>query len=147
LDDCLAYPQRLPFVREEDGIRRTLRCHLCQKAERPVGAKVFWFCEQCMQQVVEAVRQRSLVQGIVLFRTYNPECRCSHAGDDTVLAGDSYMDQLSGVCEVCIQEEIERRRGGEPGATPNSRPPSELPASPEIQPPDSLRTSSSGGCG
>lgn len=33
------------------------------------------------------------------------------------------------------------------GAAPNSRPPSQLPAIPEAQPPDSQRTSSSGGCG
>jgi len=33
------------------------------------------------------------------------------------------------------------------GATPNSRPPRQLPTSPEIQTPDSQRASSSGGCG
>jgi hypothetical protein len=32
-------------------------------------------------------------------------------------------------------------------AAPNSRPPSQLPTSPETQTPDSLRTPSSGGCG
>jgi hypothetical protein len=122
LDDCVAYPQSLPYVRELDGIRRTLRCQLCQKAERPVDAKLFWYCERCMPTLVEAVRQRSPVQGIVLFRTYNPECRCSHASDDTVLAADSYLDQLSGVCETCIREEIERRREGEPSAAPNGGP-------------------------
>jgi hypothetical protein len=36
---------------------------------------------------------------------------------------------------------------GEQGAAPNSRPPSPLPASPQIQTPDSLRAPSSGGCG
>ncbi len=35
----------------------------------------------------------------------------------------------------------------EQGAPPNSRPPSQFPASPEVQSPDSQRTSSSGGCG
>jgi hypothetical protein len=35
----------------------------------------------------------------------------------------------------------------QPGAAPNSRPPSPLPASPDVQTPDSPRTSSSGGCG
>jgi hypothetical protein len=119
LDDCVAYPQSLPYVREMDGIRRTLRCQLCQKAERPVDAKLFWYCEQCMYTLVEAVRQRSPVQGIVLFRTYNPECRCSHASDDTVLVVDSYNDQLSGVCERCIRDETDRRKGGEPGAASN----------------------------
>ena len=123
LEDCVAYPQSLPDVREMDGIRRTLRCQLCQKAERPVDAKLFWYCEQCMHTLVEAVCQRSPVQGIVLFRTYNPECRCSHASDDTVLAADSYIDQLSGVCDTCIREEIERRKGGEPGGAANAAPP------------------------
>lgn len=35
----------------------------------------------------------------------------------------------------------------QPDAAPNSRPPSQLPTSPETQTPDSQRTSSSGGCG
>jgi hypothetical protein len=35
----------------------------------------------------------------------------------------------------------------EPDAAPNSRPPCQLPTSPEIQTPDSLRTPPSGGCG
>lgn len=38
-------------------------------------------------------------------------------------------------------------REAEQGAPPNSRPPSQLPSSPEVRSPDSLRTSSSGGCG
>lgn len=122
LDDCVAYPHSLPYVRELDGIRRALRCSLCQKAERPLDAKLFWYCERCMHTLAEAVRQRSPVQGIVLFRTYNPECRCPHASDDTVLAAESYMDQLSGVCARCIQEEIERRRGGEPGGAAKAAP-------------------------
>jgi hypothetical protein len=38
-------------------------------------------------------------------------------------------------------------RKGEPDAATNSRPSSQLPASPEVQTPDSQRTASSGGCG
>jgi len=109
LDDCLAYPQRLPFVREKDGIRRALRCRLCSQAERPIDAKLFWFCNPCMERVAEAIRTRTPLQGIVLFRTYNLECRCSHANNDTVLAGEFYIDQLSGICEVCIRDELDRR--------------------------------------
>jgi hypothetical protein len=63
------------------------------------------------------------------------------------LAADSYIDQLSGVCERCIQEEIERRRSGEAGAAPNSRAPPQLPTSPKTPTPDSRRTSFSGGYG
>jgi hypothetical protein len=112
LDDCLGYPQRLPYVREPDGIRRYLRCRLCSKAERPPDAKLFWFCEACMRRVLDAVRQRAPIPDIVLFRTYNVECRCAHADADTVLAGEGqfYVDQVYGVCERCIHDEIERRR-------------------------------------
>jgi len=38
-------------------------------------------------------------------------------------------------------------KGAEPDAAPNSRQPQQLPTSLEIQTPDSLRSSSSGGCG
>ncbi|MBI1175812.1 hypothetical protein GC207_00070 [bacterium] len=38
-------------------------------------------------------------------------------------------------------------KGAEPDAAPNSRPPSQLPLSPEVQSSDSQRTPSSGGCG
>ncbi len=111
LDDCLGYPQRLPYVRDPDGIRRYLRCHLCSKAERPPDGKLFWFCEACMRRVLDAVRQRIPIPGIVVFRTYNVECRCAHADAETVLAGEGqfYVDEVYGVCERCIQDEIERR--------------------------------------
>jgi len=112
LDDCLAYPQRIPYVRELDGIRRFLRCHLCAKAERPPDAKLFWFCETCMRRVLDAVQQLAPIPGIIVFRTYNVECRCAHADADTVLAGEGqfYVDEVYGVCERCIYDEIERRR-------------------------------------
>lgn len=114
LADCLAYPKQSPYVREPDGLRRHLRCHLCTKTERPPDAKLFWFCEACMRRVLEAVRQRVPIPGIILFRTYNQECRCSHADADTVLAGEGqyYVDEVYGVCEQCIQDEIERRHVG-----------------------------------
>jgi len=112
LADCLAYPTQLPFVREPDGIRRYLRCRLCFKAERPPDGQMFWFCEACMRRVLDAVQKRTPIPGIVLFRTYNDECRCSHADADTVLVceGEEYIDHFYGVCERCIHDEIERRR-------------------------------------
>ena len=110
LDDCLAFPERLPYVREADGLRRSLRCHLCSKVERPPDAKIFWFCDDCLRRVLDAVRQRTPAQGIILFRTYSTECRCAHADADTVLATDHYSDVLFGVCERCIHDELERRR-------------------------------------
>ena len=109
LADCLAYPQQLPYVQEPDGIRRYLRCQLCSMAERPHHAKLFWFCEGCMRRLITAVKQRTPINGIILFRTYNSENRCVHADSDTVLASDYYNDTIAGVCETCIHDEIERR--------------------------------------
>jgi hypothetical protein len=42
---------------------------------------------------------------------------------------------------------FEKRKAGQPDAPPNSRPPSQLPSSPENPSSDSQRTPSSGGCG
>jgi hypothetical protein len=109
LDDCRAYPDQLPLVKDLDGIRHLLRCRLCGQAERAFDSTVFWFCNGCMQRVVEALQRRTPLQGIVLFRTYNPECRCSHAGDDSVLAAEAYVEELHGACERCIQDELHRR--------------------------------------
>ena len=116
LEDCLAFPTKMPYVREQDGIRRTLRCHSCQKAERPPDAKIFWFCDACMGRVVDAIRSRVPFADIILLRTYTPACRCPHADDDTVLATDGNYDfPLYGACEKCILEEIERRKLGTRG--------------------------------
>jgi hypothetical protein len=111
LADCLAYPQQLPYVRDVDGIRRFLRCQLCSTAERIPDAKLFWFCEDCLRRTLYAVRQRTPIAGIILFRAYNADCRCAHADADTVLAIDHYSDVIYGVCERCIHDEIERRSG------------------------------------
>jgi hypothetical protein len=109
LEDCLRYPAVVPYVREGDGIRRALRCQLCSKAERPPDAKVFWFCDGCMEKVVTAVQERTPVAGIILFRTYNHEARCEHADDNTVLVTESWSDTPFGVCEKCIRQELSRR--------------------------------------
>jgi hypothetical protein len=111
LEDCLAFPRKVPYVRDPDGIRRALRCRSCRKAEFPPFAKLFWFCDKCMELVVGAVRSRVPCMGIILFRTYSSECRCAHADGDTVLATDGNSDfELRGVCEMCIVEEIEKRK-------------------------------------
>jgi hypothetical protein len=110
LEDCLAYPKKQPYVKELDGIRRTLRCHLCRKAERPSDAKLFCFCESCMNHIALALKQRVACDGIVIFRSYTPNSRCSHANDETPLAAEWYSEQIFGVCEKCVLEEMERRR-------------------------------------
>jgi hypothetical protein len=110
LEDCLSYPQRLPYVRDPDGIRRTLRCTLCAKGERPPDAKLFWSCNECMKRVLDALHSLSPFDGIILFRTYNSECRCVHADADTVLAAENSTDIIFGVCERCVSDELARRR-------------------------------------
>jgi hypothetical protein len=47
LNDCLSYPKVLPYVREKDGIRRSLRCPLCGKSEFPDRSGV-WMCDNCL---------------------------------------------------------------------------------------------------
>jgi len=110
LEECLAYPQKLPYVRERDGIRRTLRCNLCHAAERPPDARLFWYCEACLIRVATALQERSGCEGLVIFRSYTPNSRCAHADAETPLAAEWRAEQIYGVCEQCIIEEIERRR-------------------------------------
>jgi hypothetical protein len=124
LDDCLAYPQRLPRLRDADGIRHSLRCNLCGGAERPTDARVFLFCDACLRRVIEAVRHHTPISGIILFRTYNAECRCAHADSDTVLVGEdqSHVEEVYGVCEKCLLDETQRRDSARLGAGPNGIP-------------------------
>ena len=114
LEDCLAFPSKMPYVREEDGIRRTLRCHRCRRAERPPDAKFFWFCNDCLTETIQAMKTRQPTPGVVLFRTYNSERRCEHADSETVLVCDCYIEELSGVCEKCLEIELKRRRENPP---------------------------------
>ena len=109
LADCLGVPAPQPYVRESDGIRRTLRCQRCHRAERPPDAWIFWFCDGCLHEVLTALRTRQPLSGVVLFRSYSSECWCRHADAETVLACDHYVDTLSGVCELCVGAELERR--------------------------------------
>lgn len=111
--ECLKYPDAIPLVREADGIRRVLRCRLCGQSERPVDGKVLWFCNRCMEITAEMIRERQPRRGLTLIRTYNPEARCEHANNDTVLVIviDDYDVPFPAICEVCIQHELQRRRG------------------------------------
>jgi hypothetical protein len=114
LDDCLAFPKKMPYVREQDGIRRSLRCQKCKQVERHPDAKLFWFCEDCLAETIAAMRSKKPTAGVVLFRTYNSECRCEHADDETVLACDSYIEEVTGVCAKCLEIELKRRRDNPP---------------------------------
>ncbi len=109
LADCMAFPEVVPYVRSEDGIRRHLRCTICRNAEYPQDEQNFWMCDDCLKRVIEAIRSRTPIDQIILFRTYNPGARCNHANADTVLAQDPCIDAIFGKCEQCFQEERNRR--------------------------------------
>jgi hypothetical protein len=112
LDECLRFPAVMPYVKEMDGVRRYLRCGLCGRAERPVDPGPFWMCDGCMRRTVEAIDRREPTEGVVLFRTYNPDARCGHADAETVLAAIGWYDVIFGNCRRCFEEELSRRAGG-----------------------------------
>jgi hypothetical protein len=109
LADCLRYPEVVPYVREADGLRRHLRCRRCGTKERPIDAKLFWFCDDCLEELIEALRAARQIAGVFMFRTYSSGMRCSHANDDTVLVSEIDFDQTPGVCELCLRDELARR--------------------------------------
>ena len=111
LAECREYPATIPYVKEEDGIRRRLRCTICGKAERPPIAKHFWMCDGCIQRVIDAIRRREPIDKIILFRTYNAAARCEHANSETVLAAEAWSETIFGNCEMCFTSELSWRSG------------------------------------
>jgi hypothetical protein len=111
LADCRNYPKTIPYVREEDGIRRRLRCTLCCQAERPQNAKQFWMCDACIRRVIDAIQRRLPIDKIILFRSYSIPARCLHADEDTVLAAEVWNDTIFGNCEECFKTELLHRAG------------------------------------
>ncbi|HWY87847.1 MAG TPA: hypothetical protein VNX28_14040 [Gemmataceae bacterium] len=109
LRECLEFPDSMPYVKEADGIRRTLRCRLCRTHERPSDAKVFWWCNECLVHGLKSIEERTPFDGIVLFRTYNPEARCQHADSETILVAEYSSDTIYGCCAKCLTEELTRR--------------------------------------
>jgi hypothetical protein len=77
------------------------------------------------------------------FITHATLCPADLAGWASVVAFYTGLALVVSMFHILIT----RRKGNaEPGAPPNSRPPSQSPTSPETQTPDSLRTPSTGGC-
>src|SRR5262245_9676951 len=47
LQECLLYPEVIPYVREHDGVRRAFRCSICEKREVPDRDGI-WLCDDCL---------------------------------------------------------------------------------------------------
>jgi hypothetical protein len=108
--DCKEFPRVLPLVRERDGVRRSLRCPLCNRNELP-DLKGIWLCEACMDRVESALTSHESITGVFLFRTYTSEKWCKHANaETTMMALDLYEDVPVGACIACFEEERARRR-------------------------------------
>lgn len=124
LEDCLAYPDVIPYVRESDGIRRALRCPLCGKREMPDREGV-WLCDVCLSAAINAIDYKTPVDGLVLLRTYNPSRWCDHADAETIMMVlDDYEWIGEGYCNECLLQEQSRRNRLSEGTTLNDLRPS-----------------------
>jgi hypothetical protein len=113
LDECRAYPEIRPRLRQKDGVRRALRCHGCSENERPESDERYFLCDGCLRKVAHAIGEKRPMPALLLLRTYTLEARCRHADDDTVLAVYPWYgmndDVGPGFCGQCIADELRRR--------------------------------------
>lgn len=110
LQECLAFPGTVPYVRESDGVRRAFRCSVCRGREFPDRTGLL-LCDVCLARATESIRNRMPWGGLLLFRTYNESKWCKHADAETVMmAFDDYDSLDYAWCEKCIAEEQGRRR-------------------------------------
>ena len=108
--ECIEFPRVVPLVKERDGVRRSLRCPLCNRREVP-DLRGIWLCDDCLDRVGSAFTSHTPIPGVFLFRTYTPEKWCKHADAETILmALDFYEDIPVGACSSCFDEERARRR-------------------------------------
>ncbi len=109
LADCLSYPEVVPYVRAEDGVRTVFRCIICFAREYPDRESI-WLCDECLAQAKESIDTRIPVKGLLLLRLYNNEYWCKHADAETVLIGiEDYEPITTYYCKRCITEEQEGR--------------------------------------
>lgn len=58
LQECLAFPDVIPFVRAPDGVRRSFRCSTCQKREFPDRQGIL-LCDVCLAQAKGSFETKS----------------------------------------------------------------------------------------
>jgi hypothetical protein len=54
LRECRAFPEVIPFVKDADGVRRALRCSICQRRELP-DREGIWLCDVCLDQAKDSI--------------------------------------------------------------------------------------------
>ena len=109
LQECLAFPEIIPYARDLDGVRRSFRCSICQKREFPDCEGIF-LCNVCLAQSKESFESKMPMNGLLLFRIYNEANWCRHADSETILmAFDDYDALETTWCEKCVVEEQRRR--------------------------------------
>ena len=113
--DCLSIPAVRPWVRSaSDGLRTAFRCAGCRAREFPSDSRTVRLCDGCLDLLDRAIGALAVYDRLLLYRTYNPEARCEHAADDTVLGiypadADGVVHKSVGLCRLCIAAERTRR--------------------------------------
>lgn len=109
LQECLAYPEVVPYVRGPDGVRFALKCYVCLEREFP-DREGLLLCDTCMDRSAESIQTRVPLKGLLLYHMYNEEYWCQHANAETVMTAlDDYETLGYAWCAQCIVEERERR--------------------------------------
>lgn len=116
--ECMRYPETHPWVRDaKSGLRIALRCEGCGTKAFPEQSRRLRLCDDCLTIMDTALATAKPMQRLLLYRTYTPEARCEHAGDDTVLGVYPWTTEWSedfpvGFCRTCLSLELARRRAG-----------------------------------
>jgi hypothetical protein len=109
LQECLSFPNVVPYVRDADGVREALRCYLCRERESP-DREGIWLCDSCLRRAKDSIETRVPIKGMILLRLYNEEYFCRHADSETVLIAFDDYETLGGTyCNQCLSEEQTRR--------------------------------------
>jgi hypothetical protein len=109
LEECIDYPQTIPYVRDIDGVRRAFRCSVCEQREYPDREGLF-LCDVCLDEAKTSFETLLPFKYLLLFRIYNKEYWCRHANSETVLMAFNDYDELGQTwCKQCVIEEQSRR--------------------------------------
>jgi hypothetical protein len=118
LAESMEFPKVRPWVRDQrSGLRIALRCAVCTRREFPEDSQLIRLCSDCLREFKNALATPMALDHMLLYRTYSPQARCEHAGDDTVLGVYPWSSEWSadfpvGFCSVCVENEERRRNAG-----------------------------------